>query len=336
MAVLLSILFLFLATSCTRTDEADVSDVRENILAEADEGGYSLKLVADQEEFSVDKPIGLSAVATFPEGSRLVQLDLSQKGLPAFEMTKDEQSNLLNTNKLEQNKETRRFILDPRLEQETYEVPAVTATFTDADGGRHSVTTEAVELAVAQMDDAYWSSLSVTPDTRLQRTLTPAADRRRRRLLLAGGAALLLVAAAVASWLCRRRRKAVVVPEIPPYEQASAALDGLLQENLLFKGETKRYYTGLSDILRRYIERRFSLAAPRQTTQEFIGGLVKGACEALAQHTHFLKTFLLTCDMVKFAKESPQTDEGETAAKACRDFLEATKPAPEATAPQNK
>ncbi len=336
MAVFLSILLLLFATSCTRTDKAEVPEVRENVLAEAAEDGYSLKLVADQEAFSVDKPIGLTAIAAFPEGSRLVQLDLSQKGLPAFEILQGEHTNLLNKNKLKQTTETRRFILDPRLEQETYEIPAVTATFTDADGGRHSVATEPVELAVAQVDDAYWASLSVTPDTTLQRTLTPAADRRRRRLLLAGAAVLLLAAAAIASWLSRRRRKTPVVPEIPPYEQASAALDGLLQEKLLLKGETKRYYTGLSDILRRYIERRFSLAAPRQTTQEFIGGLVQGACEALAQHTHFLKTFLLTCDMVKFAKESPQTDEGEMAAKACRDFLEATKPAPETTAPQNK
>ncbi len=333
MAVFLSILLLFFATSCTRIDKDESPETRENILAQAAEDGYSLKLVADQEAFSVETPITLSAVAAFPEGSRLVTLDLSQKRLPAFEMTQEPPANTLPARKGETlTSETRRFTLDPLIEQETYELPAVTAVFEDADGGRHSVTTEAVPLEVAQVDEGYWTSLSVVPDTTLQRTLTPAADRRRRWLLLAGGAAVLLAAGAIASWLYRRGRRPVAVPEIPPYEQASAALDGLLRKNLPAKGETKRYYTGLSDILRRYIERRFSLAAPRQTTQEFIGGLIKGACADLKAHTPFLKTFLLTCDMVKFAKGAPPDEENEKAAKACRGFLEATRPAPEASA----
>ncbi len=134
------------------------------------------------------------------------------------------------------------------------------------------------------------------------------------------------VALAALGWWWHRRRQAQSAPRpVPAHERALAALDTLLGENLLADGYLKLFYRRLSDIVRHYIEDRFGLRAPEQTTDEFLAGLAN-APQIRNDHHQLLRRFLRQADMVKFAKFQPGSDETGGAVDAARRFIEQTVP----------
>jgi hypothetical protein len=110
------------------------------------------------------------------------------------------------------------------------------------------------------------------------------------------------------------------------HEIAYAQLDELRGKGLLAKGMVKQYYSELSDILRHYLENRFSLKAPEMTTEEFIV-YVREYSELGREEKDLLKEFLANCDLVKFAKYIPPETEGETAFDTAKKFVDRTKTA---------
>jgi len=80
--------------------------------------------------------------------------------------------------------------------------------------------------------------------------------------LAAGGAFLVLGLAVGALVWARRRRKQLVVPPPPPHEVAYAALDALRNTDFTNREAVEAYFYALSEILRTYIEGRFTLNAP--------------------------------------------------------------------------
>lgn len=89
-----------------------------------------------------------------------------------------------------------------------------------------------------------------------------------------------------------------------PYDIAHERLMELKRRDLPGKGLVKEYYTTLSDIVRQYLERRFTLRAPEMTTEEFLES-IRQAPELKSEHKELLRGFLSHCDMVKFAKYGP-------------------------------
>ncbi len=81
------------------------------------------------------------------------------------------------------------------------------------------------------------------------------------------------------------------------------------------------FYVRLSSILRQYIEWRFKLRAPEQTTEEFLalasGGLI-------VTHRDLLSTFLHQCDLVKFARHQPDRSDMQNAFDSAVAFIEQT------------
>jgi hypothetical protein len=139
---------------------------------------------------------------------------------------------------------------------------------------------------------------------------------------IGGGVVLaLLLCAAVAILLWRRRPKSVAPPpRIPAHLMALAELRKLGGENLIEKGEIKTFYQRLSDILRRYIENRFGLRAPEETTEEFLESLRYN--ETLNRNYRaLLEAFLNECDLVKFAEYTPQTQDIQRAFDSCKSFI---------------
>ena len=88
------------------------------------------------------------------------------------------------------------------------------------------------------------------------------------------------------------------------YEIAYEQLKELQRLDLPGKGLVKEYYTKLSDIIRHYLEDRFSFRAPEMTTEEFMEA-IKNSSKLIKGHKETLKEFLVHCDMVKFAKYGP-------------------------------
>ena len=143
---------------------------------------------------------------------------------------------------------------------------------------------------------------------------------------IAGGVAAACVAlgALVAGIVMARRRPPAPVPARPAHEVAFEALERLRERGLVRDGLMREYYFELSRILRRYIEERFGLRAPEQTTEEFLRE-ARG-CGALGtRDVELLERFLEHCDMVKFAKLEVVREQAELSMETVRDFVDRTR-----------
>lgn len=117
-------------------------------------------------------------------------------------------------------------------------------------------------------------------------------------------------AAALAGWLLYRRlsRVPVAPAPLPAWEVAARRLRELAQRRLPEQGRHEAYYVDLSAILRYYLEDRFALHAPEQTTQEFLETASQGGALG-PEHQAFLAGFLRHSDRVKFARHVPAAPE---------------------------
>ncbi len=141
------------------------------------------------------------------------------------------------------------------------------------------------------------------------------------------GIPLLILIVLLSLWLARRKPEEVVEPVVPPviaHVRALERLDQLKQQELWQKGEIKHYYSELTEILREYIEYRFLVPALEQTTDEIHASLRRNpdiGSPSLSQ----LKQLLFLADLVKFAKEKPESRENEMNLQMAYDFVQETK-----------
>jgi hypothetical protein len=127
-------------------------------------------------------------------------------------------------------------------------------------------------------------------------------------------------------YLRRKSKKPLILfkpkPELPAHVLALEALNHLKDEALWKKGRFKEYYTGLTDILRNYFERRYGVMAQEMTSEEIMEALKTHATDGLLNK---LRTLFSTADLVKFAKGIPEPYENETNLDIAYDFVESTK-----------
>lgn len=148
-----------------------------------------------------------------------------------------------------------------------------------------------------------------------------------RMALMIGSLVLGLAALATAYWLYRKRKQGQPIfrKEVlrPAHQIALENLQKLLASNLLREGEYKVFYFALSDIVRRYIERRFFIKAMEETTTELLGSLTEE--QFPQEQIGLVREILSACDLVKFAKYAPPDSETESTVQLIRDFIERTK-----------
>jgi hypothetical protein len=129
---------------------------------------------------------------------------------------------------------------------------------------------------------------------------------------------------ALAYLLWRRRHPRDTTQALPPptpYELAIRALQQLRGEN----PPVEEFYTRLSDIVRHYLEGRFHLHAPEQTTEEFLYEVSEN--NVLTQeHKDLLGAFLQESDLVKFARHHPEQADVQRALEAAEKFVRDTQP----------
>ena len=147
---------------------------------------------------------------------------------------------------------------------------------------------------------------------------------RLNPLLLAIGIFLVFTSGSSLFLLKRKGKKEEVIPKKPPDEIAHERLKRLKAKGLVETGKIKEYYIELSDIVRHYLEDRFSIRAPEMTTEEFLMS-VSGSKEILGEHKDLLGNFLSHCDMVKFAKYGPSKDEINSSFESAVKLIDKTK-----------
>ena len=157
---------------------------------------------------------------------------------------------------------------------------------------------------------------------------TPLTLREVLPLVLLGLLVLALIGGLV-WWLRRRaRRPGPVVffpppPPVPPAEVAMRELARLEGQRYWQNGETKAYYSGLSDILRVYMEAQFRFPAMESVTHSILAQLASRDLPP-AQLTA-MQHLLEQADLAKFAKFRPSSEENLDAMEKARDFVKSTK-----------
>lgn len=132
---------------------------------------------------------------------------------------------------------------------------------------------------------------------------------------LSGALALLVIGLLV--WMVKRRSK----PETSVEDLAKRELERLDREGSDL--EAGDFALAASQVVRNFIERKFGLAAPRRTTEEFLQELAQKENQAISSRMDPLRGFLKSCDMAKFAGADLSVgDRGELVAKA-RAFVDA-------------
>lgn len=125
----------------------------------------------------------------------------------------------------------------------------------------------------------------------------------------------ILVISAVLFYL-KKRKKAEPVFQIRsrvqllPHEMALSELEKLRARKLWQQGRTKEYHSELTDVLRKYIENRFSIIAMEMTSFEILDA-VETQKVMNAGSIEKLSYILTLADLVKFAKMQPLPAENE-------------------------
>ncbi|MGE0076488.1 MAG: hypothetical protein AB7S48_01360 [Bacteroidales bacterium] len=114
-------------------------------------------------------------------------------------------------------------------------------------------------------------------------------------------------------------------PAEPPHVIALRELTHLRDEKRWNTENHKQYYTHLVDILRIYLEGRFGINAPEQTTSEILSEINKVDYEFGSLLNDF-QELLFVADLVKFAKHNPVITENEQSLNFAFDFVNKTKP----------
>ena len=137
---------------------------------------------------------------------------------------------------------------------------------------------------------------------------------------------LSLAIGAVWGWIIWAKKKKAKRPDVSKsaYEIACAQFEALAAKDLIGRLKIKEYYIEISDIVRHYLENGFRLNAPEMTTEEFLNNL-KDSPQLAKNHKGLLKEFLVSCDMVKFAKYAPAAKEIDSVYYSAKNFIDQTK-----------
>ncbi|RJX32928.1 MAG: DUF4381 family protein [Desulfurivibrio sp.] len=307
---------LWLLPAGCRTGQApdQGSPAASAVSEELASGELRVQLTLSSPQISIAEQLQLTLTAMAPEDFT-VSLPEFTESVGDFTLTNTTASpKTLTGGRLSQG---RTLTLAPFLPGE-YTIPAMTVSATDS---RHpdqkaTVTMPARTIAVTSLLDQN------EKDPQLADIYAPLTQPAPTLYyLLAGGAAVMLLCALLYFFWRRSRRQQAPPPPLPPHATALAAIDQLLRDQAA-GSDPALFYAGLTGILRHYIEARFGLKAPEQTTEEFLDSLRRSPVFTEEQKA-LLRDFLSRCDLIKFARLIPDPQEMEAAVVLCRDFIRA-------------
>lgn len=292
--------------------------------APAGRGDVRLEVAADRTSVTIGDPIALTVRLTYPRGTTV----------SAF----NPERFIGDLTLLERRNSPPRTLPDGRVEEiwtlrvamykiGTNTLPAFEAGYADPSGKAGKAASAPIKLEVTSV---LKGGETAPADIKGQAEMP---ERPLWPFFLAG----LLLFAAVAWYLLRRRRPrpaetaaAPAGPPRPPHEIAYAELERLLSSGWLEAGRIKELYIELVEIIRRYLEGRYGVDTFERTTSEIIEALRLARVPVKA--TSMAAEFLGLCDLVKFAKYVPGTDETRATVALAYRLVDETRPAAPAPA----
>jgi hypothetical protein len=205
----------------------------------------------------------------------------------------------------------------------SYAIPPFTFEFHDVnepEQNKYELTTEPVDIEVASLLGEQRAELTIAD---IEDVLQMPKEPSMWWLWAVAAAGVI---AAGGSWLYLRRRRVRELVRIfkPAHEIAYAHLRALVKDDLINAGRIKEFYERITNILRHYIEHRFDLRAPERTTEEFLTEL-QWTDVLAGSDKQQLGEFLRHCDLVKFAKYNPTTEQIQRTFDLVKDFIEKTR-----------
>lgn len=298
-----------------------------------------LSVFASTNAPQVEAPVTITVSATYPAGFDLTLPDYSrslEQSDKRFEFrvlsSSSSPPTLRPDGKLERSTTCRVEFLLPG----EFEFPAAAATYAplvatdkqNTESGSDSnkpkeIKTEVIKFAVQTSGGRELTSEDIVKLPELSPVdLHRPLYERVSVWLLASGA---VVCAAAVLILTRRRRHAIEAAIIiPAHEWARRELTSLIARKLVENGLVQEFYYGLSGIVRGYIERRFHVAAPEMTTEEFLLTMTRDHRFESVDRSE-LVDFMTSCDYVKYARHQPTSAESNAAVEAAVSYIERTR-----------
>ncbi|MDX2173917.1 MAG: hypothetical protein SFY56_12415 [Bacteroidota bacterium] len=143
-----------------------------------------------------------------------------------------------------------------------------------------------------------------------------------------GIAAILLIVAVIliTVYFTKKSNSKIITPEkpkIPPHITALASLEKIKEAQEWKVGNTKEYYSSISETIRQYIEERFNVNALESTTDEIMMAFRTQVVDPVSKEK--LQQLLQLSDLVKFAKMTPIEVEHAFTLQNAFDFVNGTK-----------
>jgi hypothetical protein len=120
----------------------------------------------------------------------------------------------------------------------------------------------------------------------------------------------------------KKKPEIKVIPGEPPHVTALRELNAVKETKIWKEGKFKEYYTSITEILRRYLEGRFGVAAMELTTEEIIQVMRSLVIDEESKRK--MKQLLELSDYVKFAKATPIEIENDLTLQNAYDFVNGT------------
>jgi hypothetical protein len=251
-----------------------------------------------------------------------------QVGLPVYSDTLSKEIEILRVSDIDTSYNENRRIISQEYLVTSFEpgwntIPPQPVTFR-TEGLSDTVYTTALLLTVLAPDvDPEQPIKPIKPPMN-----TPVSLAEILPWLLIGLGGMLLLALIV--FLVRKHLKKAKHPELftdkpvePAHVIAFRDLKKLEEDELPKKGMIKEYYSRLTEIIRIYITRQFSIHAMESTTAEILEAFaIQNTGDRKLVET--LESLLLLADLVKFAKEDPTREENEKHLRNAVDYVERT------------
>jgi hypothetical protein len=318
--VLLCCGVLLPCAGCGKSPEGKADKVQFEIDKEYERGPLTVHVRADKAKMTIAEMVLLELEAAIEPGYE-VRMPKVDKVLESFGIVDwDSLGDKLDPNNRVVS--TYQYRLEPFLSG-TYPIPAFTFEFHDVNSPedkKYELTTEPIDIEVTSLLGEQRSELKIED-------IEDVLEMPRQKSFAWVWILSVIVAAFAAGlWLYFRRKRVKELVRIfkPAHELAYERLRALVKEDLIGAGRIKEFYERISDILRHYIEHRFSLRAPERTTEEFLVELANTEVLPVSQKQR-LGEFLRHCDLVKFAKHNPTTKQIQETFDLVKDFIEKTK-----------
>lgn len=203
-----------------------------------------------------------------------------------------------------------------------FTIPPVAVVWKTApDANEEVLWSDSVTISVESIAD---SDASDVRGLKTQATVPP--DYSKLTIVVGSVIAGIILVAVVIFLLVRHSRRGYPQPEKPagpPHVVALAELEALLASPLRAEGRLKEFYYELSEIIRRYLGRRFQIYTLERTTEEILEQVQLLFLESGT--LNMIAAFLQNTDLVKFASYTPAETECDECISTGRQIISVTK-----------